>query len=1071
MEAVIPAATRPNKPVIVKNPVAKSQLLAKKPKSLKAQLKKEIESLKRAKQLEQQRKIMEKQQKQREAEQKRLQQLKEEKRVTERAHAMEQERKKQEQRVALEKQMWQQQCYAQQQHYGMGIHATASYGLPLSMNPPYSTVMWPGTFVTPAKGETNSWGAQSASPHLAAPATNQVTPTVPPSEVPCANQATPKASDSTPAMRHSPASDILVDSATSAQVNVPFQPVKSQDYNISTLHGLLEKEPIVGNDSQALMVTSVPIRNAAPDEIISKTETPPCVEHKENVPIEPVESQDSVPIEREPITGGHLDSQTFASQMVTFVPPALSGNPASFLPTSLPPASSDNVVAGTWVPGFDPVNQIPALTYAWPLERPVPLYPFNAFQEHFVAAPSKPRPLTKPVPKVEKPPVLHSDPLNPMSPYAETHELVPGEIVIFKAPGESFGVSFKQETWSKLIDPELLESVKPKPGELQSGLSNAHEITARSAGGKNASRLKPCTDKCDTSLVSGDMSADVSKETDTAKAQQENAIKAHENRNDVNMVVPTETLLLSSASTGASDVSKTAIDEDASVVAEIRDSNSMTEGQSSATSQSNTADKASVKPRRRRRKRVYFSVLKIVTAEKQNARFKVEDPNKQLQPGDLVLYLNGRSVGGLTFGQACGLFASCNTPTEAAAVVPGQEYQPATIRCPLVVARMKPRPARPALTMSAKPCSQSVSSPPSIIPVVEDSSKDQFTDTEMLALAQGAMRCLLQPSRTLGYSTPADFEIQCSQVPALVRRDCFGIKAKWAHFVRTVEESMQKAAVLHWKSQWKLEIERFGMPDLQIEYFSDARRAQMRQLPRPAKGCRCGSIYHERVNDIMCVLYRDLRGLSPEREQEVGEKRKGVKQIKMSNLNAVETAFMDRILKLKEETELEKEEARFVEAMEEQQARQSPHKAVFAPNFTAMVLSSIAEVSATLPGSEEDLVDIAEDAIETIAANKILCNPTATSASSQESAGPMDAEDDEDDDVPLMALGKRSGPPSLQADAKRTKAQSEDNPMVTDNVVKAGILLDLAFLAKVLRHLSLTWGHLYTEPSDADYAW
>jgi hypothetical protein len=285
------------------------------------------------------------------------------------------------------------------------------------------------------------------------------------------------------------------------------------------------------------------------------------------------------------------------------------------------------------------------------------------------------------------------------------------------------------------------------------------------------------------------------------------------------------------------------------------------------------------------------------------------------------------------------------------------------------------------------------------------------------------------------------------------------------HAARSIEQSMNEAAIAHWTSQWKIEAENMGISDdLQVSYLSDAQRSALRELPRPAKGCRCGRMNHAHVNDNRCVLYRNLRDLSAS-QVEPEKRKKESKLVKMSNLNVVETAFKDRILKLKEETEREEEEARFVSEMEELQVVRRK-VAVFVPSFTAMILSAITDLS----GEVSDIDDVAGD---TGAATERSEQTVASTDSEAERihVDRVDDDDDDDDDLPLMALGKRSGPSPQEPETKRIKTQDTEKSDDEKKIVKDKLPLDLSFLAKVLRYISHTWGHLYKEPSDAGFAW
>jgi len=103
--------------------------------------------------------------------------------------------------------------------------------------------------------------------------------------------------------------------------------------------------------------------------------------------------------------------------------------------------------------------QMRAMPMYPPIMMPMAPYVLNSYQMHAMMGQpwSQPVPST-PIPKmtqpaVPKPTILHDDPLNPVSPFADTHELFSGEIAIYKEQGEPFGVSFKYESRSALVDP------------------------------------------------------------------------------------------------------------------------------------------------------------------------------------------------------------------------------------------------------------------------------------------------------------------------------------------------------------------------------------------------------------------------------------------------------------------------------------------------------------------------------------------------------------------------------------------------------------------------------------------
>ena len=82
-----------------------------------------------------------------------------------------------------------------------------------------------------------------------------------------------------------------------------------------------------------------------------------------------------------------------------------------------------------------------------------------------------------------------------------------------------------------------------------------------------------------------------------------------------------------------------------------------------------------------------------------------------------------------------------------------------------------------------------------------------------------------------------------------------------------------------------------------------------------------------------------------------------------------------------------------------------------------------------------------------------------------------DSDDSDDEDVPLhlllqssakrTATKQNNSPPS-----KRTKQQTEDKQTVNKKAVPSPY-----FLAQILKIISERHGHVYTEPSHAEFAW
>jgi hypothetical protein len=215
-------------------------------------------------------------------------------------------------------------------------------------------------------------------------------------------------------------------------------------------------------------------------------------------------------------------------------------------------------------------------------------------------------------------------------------------------------------------------------------------------------------------------------------------------------------------------------------------------------------------------------------------------------------------------------------------------------------------------------------------------------------------------------------------------------------------------------------------------FTSDAERTALRQLPRPAKGCRCQRRDHEYLHDVRCTLYRDICRVIPAdelNELQYNSEQGGIKPKSSADkdLTTVEAAFKDRMIKMLNVAEMEEAEARFVAKMERVQVQQK-HKAIFAPNLATMVLSTIMELQKEFP-------------------------------SDNSKSNNSDLEDDVDDED-LTLAGKRKQGSNLSSSPKKKKVK-----------VKGVEHLSFKYLVRMVQLIGNTWGHVYREPSHEDYAW
>ena len=208
-------------------------------------------------------------------------------------------------------------------------------------------------------------------------------------------------------------------------------------------------------------------------------------------------------------------------------------------------------------------------------------------------------------------------------------------------------------------------------------------------------------------------------------------------------------------------------------------------------------------PPRQKRKRVYFSAMIADNTKKQNDRKDAAKKGSDIiRPGDIVLSVDGRSTGGLSFQQACGLFALAKAPAK------GDEGK--AIQCLLTIARPKITPPT------------YIGGPPSLptkIPFLLGENgrvtSGEFSDGEVKALLDG-----IKSVRTYGDlilplpkgQRPIEFLQALLSHPtigaALSRRDSSAIVMKLSYAKAMYDALMKGEANKHWRKQWKEECER-----------------------------------------------------------------------------------------------------------------------------------------------------------------------------------------------------------------------------------------------------------------------
>ncbi|KAI2512975.1 hypothetical protein MHU86_1521 [Fragilaria crotonensis] len=445
--------------------------------------------------------------------------------------------------------------------------------------------------------------------------------------------------------------------------------------------------------------------------------------------------------------------------------------------------------------------------------------------------------------------------------------------------------------------------------------------------------------------------------------------------------------------------------------------------------------------KRKRRKRAFFHVMSVMDASKQNAKTQETDAEKMLQPGDLILEIKGVKTCGLPFFRACQLFASCNEPTCKAEADVKNEDDTKLIECTLLVARRKPPP-------TLKPATSTQPSPSIEQPVPVDAKvhvktapvsapAGDFSTDELRGLAFLVVSVSGHPGRLLGYEPPTEVWKQCLMASsALVARDLSSIQRKLLDLQSSLDSNAAAAFEKFWKKEWESQ----HIDALKQKFMNLSQISRIRALPRQPRGCRCGKSDHAYVNSSKCLLYHGLRKLSGKTELDLVP-RKATLDTSLRDLSAMETAFKDRFVKMKEDQDNEIAEAKFVDEMEKLQA-QKLGRAVFAPSFTTMVLCAVASIGHKFKEPLEpvlEALDVNEDPVDPI----------------------DDCVDQDIDDLPLLALGKRPASDELGPLTKKTRNETDS----------ASLGFHPTFLAQLLTFIGHTWGHVYREPTHNDFGW
>jgi hypothetical protein len=154
----------------------------------------------------------------------------------------------------------------------------------------------------------------------------------------------------------------------------------------------------------------------------------------------------------------------------------------------------------------------------------------------------------------------------------------------------------------------------------------------------------------------------------------------------------------------------------------------------------------------------------------------------------------------------------------------------------------------------------------------------------------------VHPGRLLGYDASTEVWTHClTTLTALAGRDQSSIQKMLANLHTLIDATASRAATTFWKNQWKLQYSNMTIPEaLKLEFMTLTQLSIYRALPRPIRGCRCGSSDHEYVNSPSCILYHRLRTMSGKRSTGTCPTKKASLETTLKDLSAVETAFKDR---------------------------------------------------------------------------------------------------------------------------------------------------------------------------------
>lgn len=738
-----------------------------------------------------------------------------------------------------------------------------------------------------------------------------------------------------------------------------------------------------------------------------------------------------------------------------------------------------------------------------------------------------------------KPLILHTNPIgDPYSPFHASHRIFEKEVIMVKCSmNDSFGVVLRLESKSALVPREV--------GVINENMCaeySGHTNVAKENEGKNeVENIMDNTIASKSSLVevieeSCMDKVSISASDTTALSSSPNVGGANRACRDDDLSSSTKQVtnstlqaLISTSQSSTPGTYSASVSSSRAISSVFQTTNIAST--SFPCNQKSVANASSLsnKPKRKRRRRVNFGVVTVV--EVKHAKFAVKsitDDNQvimtattempTLQPGDIILSVNGRSLGGMTFTESCRMIGSSSKPyvtedtvsvfccileiaraisTEPpklnSKVPPGSpngnnvdhkkgvtKEQCATLSITTqhpVSLQMQaataisidnnsdvPATAAPHLVSnhtSGVPSIGVVEEPP-LVPFVVSGKKvisGEFSVNEWWALISGFNKISRQLSTGMALMPVNIRDVLLTMKSSdslgknIRRRGIDALEAKLHYEGKVVEAEMSIRAEKYWESKWNVEVSQdAGNENNQLfeRFLTDAKRNILRSMARPSKGCKCGSISHDLVNHPQCILFRDVKAFTTPEISTADERKRDTSLLsskKKKTRTALEAAYIERFMKLRAENDAQEEEAKFVLEMEKKQAAEMK-MAVFAPGtLCVMVLSAVATINESL--------------------SSVVKAESIDKENKGETTANDEADEDHDADIPLTAL---IGSKKL----KRSHFTGDTFPSKRLKIGKISSKKELPssyFLARILEYISQTFGHLFHEPSHAEYSW